>query len=158
MATLVDNTVVQRRGNPDGGPTRSDTHRVTASLNGENMGVFDKKTGGGLDSNMLTYKPGGMGPQISLGGSTQTDNVVLSRLYRLQRDHARAQKWLNQVGKGQVVVTDQPLDVDGNPFGKPIVYKGTLKRVLLPEVDSESSNAAMLEIEVSIDGSPHVGS
>lgn len=154
---LVDDSVVVRRGNPDGGPTRADTWRTTVSLNGENMGVWDKKTGGAIDSDETKYNPGGMAPQVSLGGKKTVENVTLSRLYRLMRDHNKVQKWINNVGKGAVVVTQQPMDVDGNPFGKPIVYRGTLKRVTPPEVDSESNTAAMIEIEITTEGSPHVG-
>jgi hypothetical protein len=157
MPNLVDDSVVVRRGDPHGGPTRSDTWRATVSLNGENLGVWDKVTGGAIDSEELKFKPGGMAPQVSLGGSKTNENVTLQRLYRLVRDHNHLQKLINAVGRGSVVVSKQPLDVDGNPFGRPIVYKGILKRVTPPEHDSESNSPAMLEIEVSTSGTPHVG-
>jgi hypothetical protein len=60
--------------------------------------------------------------------------------------------WLiTRAGKGKVVINKQPLDVDGNVFGTALRYTGMLKRVLPPEVDSESSNAALLELEVTPD-------
>jgi hypothetical protein len=121
------------------------------------MGVWDKKTGGKVDSNITQYLPGGMAPQVSLGGTKTTENVTLERLYRLQRDHTKMQKWINQAGKGRVVIHQQPLDIDGNSFGAPIVYNGTLKSVTPPEHDSTSSNAAMISIEVVVDAQPHVG-
>ncbi len=153
----VDDSVIVRRGNPDGGPTRSDTWRTTISLNGENLGVWDKKSGGAIDSDETKYNPGGMAPQVSLGGKKTVENVTVSRLYRLQRDHGHIQKLLNNVGRGAMVVVQQPLDVDGNPFGKPIVYRGKLKKVTVPDVDSESNNPAMIELEISTEGQPHVG-
>jgi hypothetical protein len=157
MTQLVDSTTLAARGNPDGGPTRADTWRTTISLNGENMGVWDKKTGGKVTSAITQYLPGGMAPQISLGGTKTTENLTLERLYRLQRDHKKIQKWINGVGKANIVVHQQPLDIDGNAFGTPVVYKGTLMSVQVPDVDSTSSSAAMLVIEVVVDAQPHVG-
>jgi hypothetical protein len=130
---------------------------MTVSLDGANMGVWDKKTGGGVDSTITQYLPGGMAPQISLGGTKQTANLTIERLYRLQRDHKTIQQWINAVGRGRVVVNQQPLDIDGNAFGAPIVYKGTVKQVTPPEVDSTSANAAMLAVEIVVDSQPHVG-
>lgn len=115
---------------------------------------FDKQTGGAVDSEETKYKPGGMQPQISLGGSVITDNVVISRLYRLERDLDICNWLKGRVGKGQVVVKKQSLDVDGVPFGKPLVYAGKLKRIHFPEPDSESSAAGLFEIEVSTAGIP----
>lgn len=157
MAQLVDSTTLAARGQPDGGPTRADTWRCTVSLNGENMGVWDKKTGGKVTSNVTQYLPGGMAPQISLGGTKTTENVTMERLYRLHRDHQKMQRWINQAGKGKVVIHQQPLDIDGNSFGTPIVYKGTLMSVTPPEHDSTSTNPAMIIIEVVVDAQPHVG-
>jgi hypothetical protein len=48
------------------------------------------------------------------------------------------------------------MDIEGNVFGKPLVYNGRLKRVTPPEVDSEASGAALVEIEVTVDGFPSV--
>jgi hypothetical protein len=134
--------------------TRADTWRVTVGVNGIHTGVWDVKEGGDVDSNELTYKPGGMVDPISLGGSRTVNNVTLRRNYRLGRDHSVSQRWLNWAGKGKVVVTQQPLDEDGNSWGSPIVYQGTLKRVKLPDHDSQSSDAAMIEIEVTVSGIP----
>lgn len=140
--------------------TRADTYRVNVHVenmrsgNLNNLGVFDKMTGGGLDSDETKYKPGGMVPPVSLGGSKTTDNVVVSRLYRLARDHDIVQMLFNGVGKAKMVITKQPLDADGNVYGKPIVYNGTLKRCTPPEHDSESSAAALIELEMTPEGEP----
>jgi hypothetical protein len=131
---------------------RKDQHRVTVIVDGVNLGVWDVMTGGETDSDELTYKPGGMAPQVSLGGSVTIGQVIVSRLYRLQRDHLRVHWLLSRVGKGQVVVNKAVLDTDRNTFGKPLVTKGTLKRVTPPEVDSTSTDAATIEIEITPDG------
>lgn len=115
---------------------------------------FDKLTGGAVDSEETKYKPGGMQPQISLGGSVTTDNVVVSRLYRLDRDIDIVNTLKGRVGKGNVIVKKQSLTVDGDAAGTPEVYQGKLKRIGFPEPDSESSSAALFEIEVSSAGIP----
>lgn len=129
--------------------SRQDQYRVTVIIDGENTGVWDKVTGFGTDSSETKYKPGGLAPEVPLGGTVSVDNGVVSRLYDLQRDHQNVKRWMAGVGKVEVIVNKQPLDVDGNTFGTPLVYTGKLKMVTPPEVDSESSDAALLEIEVS---------
>jgi hypothetical protein len=59
-----------------------------------------------------------------------------------------------EVRTEDVVVSIQRLDIHANAYGKPIVYTGILKRVKTPDVDSESSAAGMLELEVIVDGEP----
>lgn len=119
------------------------------SLDGTNTGVWDKLTGGEVDSEETKYRPGGMGPHVSLGGSVEVGNLTISRLYILNRDHDNIHWMISRAGKGKVVVNRQPLDADGNAYGRPLVYTGTLKTVTPPEVDSESSDAALLECEIT---------
>ena len=139
--------------------TRADTWFVTVTLNGQALGeginaAWDVKEGGDVDSAELTYKPGGMADPISLGGSRNVNNVTLRRGYRLARDHAHSQRLINQAGRGKIVITQQPLDRDGVAYGVPITYKGILKRVKFPDHDSNSNDAALVEIEVTISGMP----
>jgi len=121
--------------------SREDQYSVTVAVNGEDFGVWDKFSGGEVDSDELKYKPGGMAPHVSLGGSQTVNNLTVSRLYDLSRDHQQVHKLLGLAGKATVVVTKQPLDVDGNAFGRPIVYSGKLKQVTPPDHDSESNDA-----------------
>jgi T4-like virus tail tube protein gp19. len=137
-------------------PLRQDTWRLAVRLNGNMIYDldFDKKTGGEYDSDDTKYYPGNMGDSIALGGRKTVGNVTLQRIYLHERDHDNVQKWLEQVGKGRVQLNQIPLDKNGNPYPDQtnIQYSGILKRVLVPEVDSEASGAAMLEIEFSPDG------
>jgi hypothetical protein len=133
--------------------SRQDQYNVTVTIDGENLGTFDKMTGGDLDSEETKYKPGNMGPEISLGGSKQITNIVVSRLYDLNRDHPKMEWLESKTGKGQCVVTKQPLDINEQKFGKPLVYKGTLKKVTPPPADSSATTtAAMIELEISTNG------
>jgi hypothetical protein len=129
--------------------SRVDQYDVSVTINGNNTGTWDKMTGGNIDSTETKYKPGGMGPQISLGGTVEVTNIVVTRLYVLARDHPLVPYLKGGVGKATVVVIKQPLDVDGNKFGKPIVYQGKLKQLTLPEPDSEGTGASLVELEVS---------
>jgi|SRR5215831_4322725 len=132
---------------------RKDQHRVTVSVDGRKLGVWDVLTGGETDSDELKYRPGGMGAQISLGGVVTVGQLIVARLYTLERDHATVHWLLGRVGKGRAVVNKAVLDPDGNAYGKPLVTKGTLKRVTPPEVDSNATgDAAIIEMEITPEG------
>lgn len=132
--------------------SRVDQYNVTVAIDGKDTGTWDKMTGGGADSEETKYRPGGMAGQVSLGGSATVENVTISRLLYLE-DVPEVRSWMQKAGKVSVVVTKQSLDADGHVFGGAVlVYKGKLKAVTPPDVDSESSDAALVEIEVSTDG------
>jgi hypothetical protein len=117
-------------------------------------GIWDKKTGGAIDSEERIYYPGAMASAISLGGRKTVSEVVLSRLYRLQRDHDPIQQLIDAAGRSAIEIHQQPMDIHGNVYGSPIVYGGTLKTVTLPEHDSESNDPALLEITCTIPAPP----
>lgn len=131
---------------------RQDQHLITVTVDGINLGVFDKAPGAEIDSAEKKYKPGAMGDQIVLGGSTTVGNIVASRLYVLERDHALAKSLVPRVGKAPMSISWQPLDVDKNPFGEPVVTQGKLKRMKFPDMDSEADAAALWELELSTAG------
>lgn len=138
--------------------TRQDTFVLFCTLEfggrAYDMGIWDKRTGGAADSDDVKYYPGAMGSQKSLGGRAINDNIVLQRNYDRIDDHDSIQLLLSARGKGRWTAAQRPMDQEGNPYGKAVVWIGVLKRVLLPEPDSESTSAAMLEIEVSVSGPP----
>jgi hypothetical protein len=132
--------------------SRVDQYDVRVSVDGVNLGTFDKFTGGEIDSEETTYKPGAMGPRIALGGSQTPGNVTVSVLYDLSRFQSIIHWLIGRAGKGAMVINKQPLDVDGNAFGRALVYPGTLKQVHPPEPDSEANDAAQLELEMTVGG------
>jgi hypothetical protein len=132
--------------------SRQDQYAVLVTIDGEDTGIWDKLTGGEVDSEELKYKPGGMARQISLGGSVNVGNVTVSRLYDLTRDHLRLGGWIAGVGRARVIIKKQPLDLNAIAFGPPVTYTGILKMVTPPEVDSEATDAALVELEVTTDG------
>jgi len=123
-------------------------YKVTARVDGKDLGIWDKFTGGEIDSDEVRYKPGAMGVPISLGGMINIANVVIVRMFDLQRDQAVIHWLIGRVGKGQIVINKQPLDPDGNAYGRPLVYQGKIKKVTPPPHDSESANVALVEIEM----------
>jgi len=129
--------------------SRQDQYDVRVSVDGVDLGTFDTLTGGEIDSEETTYKPGAMGSRISLGGSVNIGNVTVERLYDLTRDHLTVHWLISRAGKGWAVVSKQPLDVDGNVFGRSLTYQGRLKQVTPPEHDSESSDAARIGLEIT---------
>jgi hypothetical protein len=143
-----------------GGPTRQDTYAITVSIahpvNGTmlNYGIWDKMTGGGVSSSAASYRPGAMAPPVSLGGQRVTANIVVSRLYRLGRDHDVVGQMLDSVGRSKMTVSKQPLDIEGNVYGDPIVYNGKLDRCTPPEIDSEGNAAGIIELEMVVEGYP----
>lgn len=132
--------------------SRLDQYDVSVFLDGAPLGTFDKMSGGAIDSEEVKYKPGGMVPQISLGGSVTVANVTVERLFRADRDLALVPTIKARVGKGQVTVSRQLLDIDGNPYGAPTVWSGKLKMLTFPDPDSESNAAGLFQLEVSANG------
>lgn len=141
-------------------PTRQDTYvlnvQIAHPVNGNMLdyGTWDKMSGGEVAAGATQYHPGGMAPPISLGGRKTTGNVTVSRLYKLGRDHDVVDQILSSVGKSKMIITKQPLNIEGVRYGNPITYKGILDRCTPPEVDSESESAGMLELEMVVEGYP----
>lgn len=127
---------------------RLDMAQVTVSVEGiGDLGVFDKMTGGEVDSEEQKYSPGAMAPPVSLGGRVTMGNIVLERNYVLERDNAIEHALCAAVGLATVTVHKQPLDENKVPFGRPLVYSGVLKKCEPPDHDSMSSNPAILHLE-----------
>jgi len=132
--------------------SRVDQYDITVAVDGRDLGTWDKLTGGEIDSDDTTYRPGGMAPRVSLGGAQSVGNVTVSVLYDLQAIHPLVHWLISRVGKGIVAIKKTPLDADGNAAGRPLTYSGRLKQVHPPEVDSEASDAGLLELEMTPSG------
>jgi hypothetical protein len=129
-------------------------YEVKLTIDNKDFETWDRLEGGAVDSEERKYRPGGMAEQVSLGGSKTTGNLTLSRLYMLDRDHGLFLELVGKVGKGECKVVKQPLTSEGEPQGDPITYSGVLKSVTPPNHNSESDDAAMIEIEISTAGVP----
>jgi hypothetical protein len=118
------------------------------------MGYWDKKTGGELDSDEVKYFPGAANVSVSLGGRILPGNVTIQRIYDRADDHIqnRVGRLLEGVGRAKCTIWQRPYDLDGNLKGNRFIWKGTLKRVLIPDVDSEATGAALIECEITTAG------
>lgn len=131
---------------------RKDMFRASLSIDGEDWGIWDSRSGGRRVANGTTFKPGNMAPQRSLGGTPSVETITMERNYVLEVDRPRLGRLLAKVGNGRCVVKQLDLDPDGNAFGQPTVWTGKLESVTPPEHDSQSQDVAMLAIEVNPDG------
>jgi hypothetical protein len=133
-------------------PTREDTWLITCAVDGRDLGVFDTKSGGEIDSEESKYKPGGMAAEISLGGTKTYGNLTITRYCDRVRDWPLL-KWLaGRVGGTRGAVGITPLSPLGERAGEPLAYSGTFKTMTPPDIDSTGTDAAMLTLEFTIDG------
>lgn len=130
---------------------RTDQERVTIRVDDLDLGVFQTFAGGGVAADDTKNRPGGMGPEESLGGPKSRDAFTVSRLYKLERDHSLIKPLDEKAGFGRVVAVRQKLNKDRSPFGDPITYTGTLIKVTPPDHDSNASDRAEFTLEVSAD-------
>lgn len=131
--------------------SRVDQERVSVTISGIKLGVFDSFAGGAAKAEDTKNRPGGMGPEESLGGPTSRDAFTLGRLYNLERDHPLMKTLDGLVGAGRVVAVRQKLNRDKSPAGDPITYTGTMMAYTMPDHDSNSGDKAVFSIEVSAD-------
>lgn len=126
--------------------------RITVQVDGDNLGVFTYKSGGQTSAEDTKHWPGSMQPQIALGGPASVENVTVRKLWdpELRGKTARLRA---KAGKASMTIVVQPLDADGLPQGSPEVYRGILTRVMAPESDAATAEAAFLELECSTHGS-----
>jgi hypothetical protein len=130
---------------------RTDQERVTVRVDDLDLGVFQTFSGGGAAADDTKNRPGGMGPEESLGGPVSRDAFTVGRLYKLERDHPIYKALDSKTGAARVVAVRQKLNRDRTPFGDPITYTGTLIKVTPPDHDSNASDRAEFTLEVSAD-------
>lgn len=131
---------------------RQDQWSNTVTIDGKPMGVWDTLAGGESDSDETKYRPGGMQPQVSLGGPRMIGNLTLGRLIS-REDWDYMHTLMNRTGQAEATVSRQPLDADGNPWGRPMTYRGKVKTCTPGDTNSNSSDAQAWEIVVSPEGS-----
>lgn len=99
--------------------------RLTVTLDGVALGVFEDRGEQEVTANGNKYRLGSMGGEVALGGKASTGDLTVIRIID---DVARGQrKWIKgRVGKGWLVITDQPLNLDEVADGEPEVFSGRL--------------------------------
>jgi hypothetical protein len=130
--------------------TREQLFLVTLTIDGVDIGIWDKWDGGGKDSTSTKYRSGGNPNEEDLGGLPTFTDVTLTRNYRLSRDAAIVGFLLNKVGFGTCIANKFPLNRDYSTYGPYIQAIGPLKTVDDPKVDSNAANAATLIVVLSV--------
>ena len=123
---------------------------LTVTVDGFTLGVFDTKSGGETTAEPTKRRAGGMGAHKSYAALPDHGDVTVSRDYDLERDHELVRRLRPRVGRARMTISEQPLDEDGAPWGRPVVYTGRLIGVSPSEVDSDSTDAAMFELSAQV--------
>lgn len=132
--------------------SRQDQTRIELYVDAPGLGprgIWENKDGGGMDSAATKHWLGNMEGQISLGGRQDIQDITLQRLMVSDRDWALLPQWYAAVGTAECVVSETPLNGQGIPNGKTIVWRGQLKTVTPPPRDAQSTAAAMFVIVIS---------
>lgn len=127
--------------------TQSD-YQVTVSVDGKPLGVWDTRSGGDTDSDIGSRNTG-EGRKLYNGRAAHAD-LTVSRDYERERDHELARTLRLRAGRAPMTVSEQPLDEDGNPWGKPTVSTGKLKSVNTGEYDADSGDPRTLELTMVV--------
>lgn len=125
--------------------------RVMVSVDEQNLGVWTTKSGGAVEIEDTKHRPGGLEPQIALGGLQSVENVTVSKLYDAEMASGLFSKLYASMGK-PMSVTYQPINADKTNKGNAVTYEGILGRVAPPDADANSSDVAMLELELFAHG------
>jgi hypothetical protein len=114
------------------------------------LGTFAQRSGGEKDSDTQQVYKGGMQPAEARPGRPTRSNITLTKPFEYG-DGAKIAAIDPRVGRAPIKCTSQPLDADGNPFGRGFVWTGILKGLTTPEHDAASTDNATwsLVIETS---------
>lgn len=128
---------------------RKDTWRYTLRVDDVLVGTARASEGMDIAVENLKVRPGGMAPEESAGGVKTREDGTL-RFWNTEAIYELT-PWLERrAGNAIVGVMAQPLDAEGFPKGDARSYTGTLGAVKAPGYDADSTEAAELEVEVSL--------
>ena len=121
-------------------------HVTVAGVPLDNV-VWDTMEGGDNVAEDVAYLPGGMAPQINLGGLPKRGDITVTRIW--SDALVRVYKQLDQAsGQAGVTVTYTVLDASGQSTGSSVTYTGVLKSVTRPNYDSNTSSEAKLQLVI----------
>jgi hypothetical protein len=138
--------------NPAGAKHFHCTIDMTRGSETRQLGIFDTWEGGNVTADSTKYRPGNMGPQMSMGGNPEVDDITCVRYYDRERDNPNDVWIASGVGGARCAVKKQLLDDDGFAFGKPYNITGKLVGFQHPEHDSNSSDFALMTLVVAPTG------
>lgn len=119
---------------------------ITVAVDGIPLGVWDTRTGGESSAEVTKYRPGGMARQKLRSGLPEVGDLTVGREFEFDRDNDLSKHLRTRAGRAPMSVSDQPLDDDGAPMGKPTTWTGRLNSVNTGDADSNSSDGRMFEL------------
>lgn len=125
--------------------------QVTLTVDGRVLGEFDAQGGGGTSGDVARHRAGGMGPEKTYAGLTSHGTITLSRVLERERDWELYRWALGRANHARGSAAEQPLDDDGNPWGRPITRVGRIGNVTADDTDSTSSDPRMWSIEFHVE-------
>jgi hypothetical protein len=123
---------------------------VTCRVDGQDLGVWDTFSGGGPTTKTNMHRPGGMGEQVIYTSLPTYADVKVGRVLNDDRDWELSRRLATKCGRVRCSATVQPLDADGNAYGKSKTYSGILASLDDGKVDSTSEANKMLELTFGI--------
>ncbi len=106
--------------------------------------------GGDLESEDTKTRPGGMVPQVNLGGPTTRTDATVTRPYTAEL-HPHIVDLENVGGQGAMSITYNILGANAQTIGTPVTLTGILKNVTRPNWDSNATGTAMLSLVMGCD-------
>lgn len=130
---------------------QGNAHLVVHGPNGDiDLGYFQKRSGGDVDSEEGKWGSGGMSAAVARGGRRTRNNVTLSRAYSPSRDGALVDKIDPLIGRARVTGTDLVLDANANVVDT-TPFAGVLKAYNTGDYDDTSNDQRTFTIEISTD-------
>jgi hypothetical protein len=120
--------------------------QVTATLDGVPLGEFETKSGGAVSAELTKRRPGGMSAEKVYAGQPTAGDVVIARVYERERDHDLVRLCYGRAGKGVVTISEQALDDNGVPWGRPTTWVGRLGNVEPSEANANSNDVRTFEL------------
>jgi hypothetical protein len=113
---------------------------VTAEIDGDEFGPFDSFNPGEVSASTGRHRPGGQRTAVRTRGLPERSTGDLTVVPQTAGELARYRALERKAGRVAMKVVEQPLDANGDPFGKATIYTGLLESVNINNVDSDSSD------------------
>lgn len=128
--------------------------RVTVTVAGRDLGVWDTFEGGQVGSDSELYYPGGMADGVALIGLVGTEEVTVSRFFDAEL-HALDKGFLTNNINGEITIGKQALTrTKDGVEGALETFRGVLTGVGTPQHDSNGNSVSMIELTATISGLP----
>jgi hypothetical protein len=119
-------------------------------------GVWAGKTGGESTRDVSEYYPGGMRPAVKETATPTTSDITVRKRESDLTDNAIAELYRDLESDTLYVCAVQRLSAADRASGDPRVYRCVVVGVAPSDVDSASSDAAEIQVTLSVFGLPTI--